>query len=434
MTPEADLDRFAQRLGDHPIHETLRLLRAEIGGITDEQREAMDATGSTAVPDRALEIWKYVTGLLASVDPRLAALAELDALNASLRNARDQLSQVRSGDASFTANVDQELENALAHAAPLAARVRLDTKSLRAAGDQVGDVIQNRISTLARDAATLRQELDALATERDERADAIAVDDDARVAALQLRVEQIDAAVTSEKVRFDSFLPTLQTQFAEAEAERTAQWNAHREAVGSEAQQAVTTIAGQTTERAEALLATLDDATKDAEAKRSRVEKLYGLITDKATSGAFADEATAQQGQADAWRGHAVKFGIASAIVAVLAVAFSALDQNGSPSAHVGALVVAVLLSGLTGYAAKQSGSHREREVRARRLALELAAFGPFTDHMEERENARKEYADRLFRGGEDPPVRAGDHHVTFAQTVGEGVIELLRGVGSRTS
>ncbi len=146
MASDAIPDRFAQRLADHPIHETLRLLRAEIGTITDEQREAMDATGTTDVPDRVLAIWKYVTGLLASVDPQLVTANELDALNSSLSNARGHLSQVRASDPAFTGNVDQELETALAQAAPLGSRVRLDTKTLRAAGEQVGELIQKRIA------------------------------------------------------------------------------------------------------------------------------------------------------------------------------------------------------------------------------------------------------------------------------------------------
>ena len=48
---------------------------------------------------------------------------------------------------------------------------------------------------------------------------------------------------------------------------------------------------------------------------------------------------------------------------------------------------------------------------------------------MDSPDEARKDYADRLFRGGDDPPPRSADHQVTVAQTVGEGVIELLRGV-----
>jgi hypothetical protein len=86
--------------------------------------------------------------------------------------------------------------------------------------------------------------------------------------------------------------------------------------------------------------------------------------------------------------------------VATVRIVFSPVDQHGSNASQVGGVLVAALLSGLTAYAAKQSGGHREREVRNRRLELELTAFGPFTDSLSDPEKAR------LIMGRDSSEVR----------------------------
>lgn len=85
----------------------------------------------------------------------------------------------------------------------------------------------------------------------------------------------------------------------------------------------------------------------------------------------------------------------ASAVLIVTKVAFTAV------------------VAGIAGYAAGQSAQHRKREVRARRLFLELTAFGPFADPLtdEDRAVVRKEFIRRLFVG--DPQGLDGEVALT---------------------
>ena len=57
-------------------------------------------------------------------------------------------------------------------------------------------------------------------------------------------------------------------------------------------------------------------------------------------------------------------------------------------------------------------------------MQLELVAFGPYVDGMDEPDEARKEYAKRLFRGGDEDYERPSDDHTTMAQSVGEFVLD----------
>ena len=73
-------------------------------------------------------------------------------------------------------------------------------------------------------------------------------------------------------------------------------------------------------------------------------------------------------------------------------------DDTGSTAAHIAALAVAAAAGGITAYAARQSGHHRDREVESRRLELELKAFGPFTNDLADPDAAPSAYADASSR------------------------------------
>jgi hypothetical protein len=84
---------------------------------------------------------------------------------------------------------------------------------------------------------------------------------------------------------------------------------------------------------------------------------------------------------------------------------------------------------GIAGYLATQSGKHREREERARRKELELAAFGPFIDELppEKQETLVEKLADRMF-GHELPAADAGDGLTKENVSVLGQIASILRG------
>jgi hypothetical protein len=104
------------------------------------------------------------------------------------------------------------------------------------------------------------------------------------------------------------------------------------------------------------------------------------------------------------------------------------MDGEGSVTSHLASLVVTAAAGGLTAYAARQSGHHRDREDETRRLQLELTAFGPFINDLQNPSEARAEYAKRLFKGAErqsngEPAI--GKDQVTLLQTLLESLIKV---------
>jgi hypothetical protein len=91
----------------------------------------------------------------------------------------------------------------------------------------------------------------------------------------------------------------------------------------------------------------------------------------------------------------------------------------------VAKLALAVVFGGLASYAAKQSAEHRDREVRARRLELELTSFGPFTEGLndeQKEQDTRAKLIDRIFVGDPGP----GADSTNGSPTLTSGQISLV--------
>jgi len=164
-----------------------------------------------------------------------------------------------------------------------------------------------------------------------------------------------------------------------------------------------TGTAGDPEKTREALSKEAEDILVEVRSRRDEVEKLYGVITDTSTTGAFRDEAKAQKADADTWRKTAIGFGIAAALLAIAAIVLAALypDRASSTSAIVAKVTATLVAAGIAAYAGRQSGRHREREEEAKRLELELVAFPPFIESLDDtqKREVRKEFAERAFRG-----------------------------------
>jgi enamine deaminase RidA (YjgF/YER057c/UK114 family) len=244
-------------------------------------------------------------------------------------------------------------------------------------------------------------------------------------------VDELAAQVATEKQRLDSLVPTFETTFKEAQDERQAAFDEVQEELKTNAASVVTELKTSFEETVTSLTENSEVVLAEVKARRDEVVKLYGVITNTATTGAFRDEAEDQKRDADRWRRIAVVFGALAAVAAVGAVVLAALSPETatSTSAIVGKITVTLAAAGVAAYAGRQSGRHRRREEEAKRLELELVAFPPFIDSLEpeQQREVRKDFAERAFRGR--PADLAGEGRRRFRKedTVGIAVPELLQ-------
>lgn len=268
---------------------------------------------------------------------------------------------------------------------------------------------QQRLSALEREYSSTRQEAEARHAKLEEMNAEQAAASEARLQELRQAITDAD---TTFKERLQGYETNLETERGEGLKQRGEQAEAFQAAQAERASRAEQILAGFETELHDRSAAALESL----EQSRSRAAELVDLVATSSTAGAFGNEARDQKGQADNWRKYAIWLGLAAAAIAAFAVVYAAVVET-KPALIAAKVALAAVLVGLAGYAAKQSAEHRNREVRARRLELELTAFGPFTEGLkdpDEEKKVRAELIERIFVGdpgldGSTPALTGGD-------------------------
>ena len=258
---------------------------------------------------------------------------------------------------------------------------------------------------------------------------------------MQAELDTLKAEAESERTRISEAVDGFRTQFAADQEGQAQRFEELRTELGKDAAEAIerlnaaTTTAAESqqaaaesalaelTERGEAVIADLDEL-------REKAARLVDLVATSSTAGAFGKEAKAQRDEADSWRWNAVRLGVLAVAVALVAIAANFVVDT-PPSLIVAKVAAIALILGVAGYAAGQSGQHRLREQRAKRLELELVAFGPFAEPLgdEAKLEVRKEFIDRLFVGdpGNEPApgdLRLNEESVSLLRRL----VDALRG------
>jgi DNA polymerase III alpha subunit (gram-positive type) len=340
--------------------------------------------------------------VVAGADPALTTAATLEGIDTALSNADGNLTQLEANPAVIT-TVEQFLEEALTSVAPLVASTPLLAERAESSGETFDTALTDTVKAVAEKAEALDQELQELEERRKEKADELAAEDEQRREQLQTAIDGLTSRVDTETQRLDTLVPEFESQFSEQQDARKQEFEALRD----ESKQQVETTIKDLTESAEAtstkLTEVADEALEKVKGRLEEVEKLHGVIADTSTTGAFREEAKTQKKAADKWRVVAVGFGITAAVLAVGAIILSAVNPDAASSA--GAIVAKVtatlVAAGIAAYAGRQSGRHRQREEEAKQLELELVAFPPFIESLEDdqKREVRQAFAERAFKG-----------------------------------
>lgn len=243
-------------------------------------------------------------------------------------------------------------------------------------------------------------------------------------------IESLRAVIEEQKARLDEAIRANQGQFSEAQERRVTEFRDEL----TEFENRMTELQSRATETLKSQEARLeediDGAHTQIQEKLDEAERIVGAIATTGTIGGFQREAGSQKETADRLRLAALLTAGVAAVIAILGVVHA---SNGGNGADVAAKALAsFVFFGIAGYLATQSGKHRDREERAQRLELELAAFGPFINDLpEEKQNDLVEkLADRIF--GHEPPSKDGGNGITGEQVSVFGQIAaILRNSGS---
>jgi hypothetical protein len=235
---------------------------------------------------------------------------------------------------------------------------RSATRRLKAIEAEVGDTT----AEIRGDLAKLRTEIQATST-------ASSSDIESHATAFETKVSELETALATQQQRLDVMLDRHSEAFTEKQTERAESFqeeiDSGRESV------------------AELLKESLAEIEEHMTEIRRMEEESSGLVHSIGLGGTaerYGEEATDQKKVADTLRRLTVSLAFGAVLMAIFAVVHHVNDN----SAVLAKLGVSAVLGGFATYTAKQSGRHRKREERARNLQLELTAFAPFIEPLDD--------------------------------------------------
>lgn len=433
---------------EHPVHASLKLVKDQRADLPEALIEAAQEHDPDDALGRLGEVLDYIGALFGSADPALVTPQMLSNLDGPLQQISSALTPLKdSEDFGQIPTIQNSTEGLLNGAIQVAPAIGVWAKGdAKKAASLLGEAATAKTRDLQGQASELQGRLDRLEEQITEASEAFKATSDERINEMQGQLDSLKTEAEAERTRVQETINNFQTQFEADQGQRAKDFEASKKELSDQLAQVVEVFkdtASQAStkdrEHAEEVINDLknraDQTLEVLDEKKQEAVDLVDLVATSTTAGAFGKEAEAQQEQADAWRRYAIYGGIAAAIVGIAAIVASFFNDP-SPSLIIAKIAAVTLLLGIAGYAAGQSGQHRRREQRAKRLYLELVAFGPFAEPLgpDAKLAVRKDFIERLFVG--DP---GEDHHDRDARLSDENLsalaklIDLIRPGGSST-
>lgn len=232
-------------------------------------------------------------------------------------------------------------------------------------------------------------------------------EDDVRATLARLKDLQNEVATT--KSRVDQLISDQDSKFAEAEEKRDARFGETIHKSEDDLSQARLAFERRATEAREHITELEDDISKTAAEIGGRA-----IATDN------EKESAEQTSRAFWWTVLTVVLLIAAAAIPIL---IGIENSEQTPEAVAGKITVALILAGIAGYTAGVARHHRQRAATARRLAIELSAFGPFIAPLDkgDRDDLRSTIVWRFFG-----PPEAVNQDADAEPTPGPRIMQLL--------
>ncbi len=428
--------QYSIAFSEHPVHGNLKQLKQQVADLSSELLEEareQDAPASLPRLDPALE---FAGALLASADTALVTEHMLDDLNEAIQQISSALTPFKDKDfeqlPTIQSGVEALLNRSLRMAPAIGVWAKTDEKRAAAL---LGEASSAKTRELQKQAADLQELLDRLKDQVGETSDSMRTTADERVKELEGQLETLKTEAETERARVQQTIDGFEVQFKSEQEARDARFQEVDRDLTGKAEEAIEAFKtagseaqGESKVEAETAVANIEHKSKEVmdflSEKRQEAIDMVDTAATSSIAGGFKKEAEEQKEQADRWRRNAIVCGAVAVLVALGAVVL-AVGQWGGGAALIVAKVTAVtLLLGIAGYAAEQSGQHRRREQRARRLYLQLVAFKPISEPLPEAEKnaVRKEFIERMFVGD-----LAEDHKVDDAKLSDENLSVLLK-------
>jgi hypothetical protein len=346
-------------------HEALVTLVREahegFAGLAKEQRQA--------APDdlrRLEDVLAYASVVIDQVDSELVTEGAHTTVTQRLTELRDNAVSAGANPNPYAEGLLDALRQLPADPrAVVADEVKETVARVQRSASQRLNALKRQAQQLSESITASRQELDQQVQQyRDEQQQQAAE----QLAQLSQRVQEIHDAIESERQRIETTVTEQADRFRAAQDERADRFQQREQ----EHAERLDRLENESQERVQTLVTEIERMQEES-------ARLVGAIGITGTAERYGNEANEQRRIADLLR-------VATVVAVLLAVGvaiFAALKHRDT-GLVVAKLVISLVLAGLAGYLARQSGQHRTREQNARGLQLDLTAFPVFIESLPE--------------------------------------------------
>jgi len=404
------ISRFAQVLEQSPVRARVAQVRATLASLSQEQREAADATPPGEVMTRVVTVMDWAHALLVGVDPRLLSPTMLDAADLPIQQIETALNTYLEGaDEAQLTSIDNACGEVAATLASWPGSGPFSRPAIQRIAGAFGSAAEGQLATVRRGAEEAASEIESRFGPLSSQLEAMGNSVTEAQQTMGQRQDELESQLTTLQEQAGGLVTSTENSLTQIRSEQEARFDVLFRAIEERSESSAT----EHRDRFDALEQALNNRARDLvdalEAQSDQARRLLDVVATSATAGAFGSEADDQKREADRWRVHATRTAIAAAAIGLLSV-LSGIFFDASPTLIITKVALTAVVAGIAGYAAGQSAQHRKREVRARRLFLELTAFGPFAEPLsdEDRAAVRREFIARLFVGDPQSPDGEG--------------------------
>lgn len=417
------MNRWKEAFDKHPIHDTLLWLDNAASSNVENLSE-----GEVEEQRRLKKVIERYRQVLATVDPEIVPVNQLDALNNQLRhqNVTNQVNAyTQSGNASHLVTINDHISRQLTQLSLI--QSLSDDSESQDRISYIDSVIDSTINGLSAKKVTLDAQLTNVSSLAEEQAK---------------KLSSLSEEIELKQAELSKLSSDWQNQFSSAQESRSQEFSKWRDAFALEKSKEVQEIVDKHDKaldlQAGRLKSGLDRIIEDAKSKHQSILDLYELTAGDSVGAAYIKSADEERVQADRWRKVSVAFigftviwlifsffynsESSNIIETVLNEVISQDDNDSQEASEPGfeavnfelappqksrfpwhTMFIAFSISGVllwgAAYSAQQSTRHRNNEKRARWFALEVKAFDPFISSLEpqQQQELKRQLAERIF-------------------------------------
>lgn len=394
-------------LFEHPVWQSIDAARSTVESASKSLAQADEAESAA----RLLRVIDYARSRLQQADTYLVAPSAVDQIQSPLNAIASEISSfVSNADVGHITNAHQHAESAINAASTLPViSSASDLEDIQSAAQTYRGALENQATLATERLATLEQTISATEAAATAQADRITAQDTRIDSVVSDAQAQLLAVQNEGQTAMNSAVAEVKAQATEAVTQATQDVKLATDAAATEfkaageaAETAATTALDAFQTKANNVLAEAQTETQEhlvnIEELEQKAIRTVGTIGRTALSGGYKLAADEEDKEANKLRKWAL-IALAIASVISLAAATAGFFFDVSWETLVTKTFVALPLLLFAGYAASESGKHRQQARIARQIELQLASIDSYLADLppEEQVAVKQRLADRFF-------------------------------------